>query len=281
MVSPILARTTLPDNSSREHGSKWNPQPLVDPNPQLQQGIDFGTADVFTQYCANCSTSDRLIVPHRAIGVLTKDRGLCSASVISGNNIIVTAAHCCYTPGQGWRSNFRFYPAYQFGEYPPYGSFPWTSARVLTSWTTGARQDDVCLITLGSNRAGRPVTFYTGWLGREWTGLAVRDLHSLGYPDNIDNTNTLQLCTAESFGAPGDCGGDNVLNMGCSMTNGSSGGPWVDGYRGGNWVDLVLSGYDNPACTGTLGQTFSMRLLAPRLLTSWNSAPLRGADEPK
>eukprot|EP01036_Dinobryon_divergens_P044469 gene44469-59339_t len=49
------------------------------------------TADIFTQYqeTGNGNTP-------RAIGKLFTNAGTCSASVISGNNIIVTAAHCCY-----------------------------------------------------------------------------------------------------------------------------------------------------------------------------------------
>jgi hypothetical protein len=130
----------------------------------------------------------------------------------------------------------------------------------------------VCLISLANNQFGRPVTFYTGWLGRQWDWPTIRSLHALGYPANIDNGNSLQLCAAESFGASAGCGGASVLNMGCNMTNGSSGGPWINGYRGGNWVNSVVSGYDNSTCTGTFGQTFNgPRFTSANIVTLCNA----------
>jgi hypothetical protein len=255
------------ETARREFPLGWRRQSFAPQEPsdfQNEMAIDFGTTDTYTPYDAN-SGADRTRFPLRAIGLLTNDAGSCSASVISGNNIIVTAAHCCYTRGQGWRSNFRFYPAYRSGQHPTYGSFPWTSARILTSWINrGARQDDVCLISLGNNNVGRPVTFYTGWLGRQWNWPSIRSLHALGYPGNIGGGNLMQLCAAESFSPSAGCGGATVLNMGCNMTFGASGGPWINGYRGGNWVNSVVSGYDNASCTGTFGQTFN----GPRFTTA-------------
>lgn len=242
----------------KEFPQAWQKQSFaIEPAPAAAGPIDFGSAGIYTPYDAN-NGADRTLFPQRAIGLLTNDRGSCSASVVSGNNIIVTAAHCCYTRGSGWRTNFRFYPAYRSGQHATYGSFPWASARILNTWISrGARQDDVCLISLGNNAAGRPVTYYTGWLGRQWNYDSVRSLHALGYPGNIGNGQTMQLCAAESYSPSSTCGGTTVLNLGCNMTNGSSGGPWIDGFRGANRVGAVVSGYDNSSCTGTFGQTFN------------------------
>ncbi|MEM8837622.1 MAG: hypothetical protein AAGE89_05980 [Pseudomonadota bacterium] len=84
-----------------------------------------------------------------------------------------------------------------------------------------------------------------------------QSLHALGYPGNIGGGNKMELCSAESFNPSSGCGGSSVLNMGCSMTFGSSGGPWLRSWRGGNWVNSVVSGYDNTSCTGSFGQTFN------------------------
>ncbi len=272
-ASPPGAPNPRADESAkREFPLGWRKQafePQPSPGNAMERAIDFGSANTYTPYDAN-NGADRTLFPLRAIGLLTNNAGSCSASVISGRNIVVTAAHCCYTRGVGWQSNFRFYPAYRSGQHPTYGSFPWTSARILTSWITrGARQDDVCLISLGNNTAGRAVTYYTGWLGRQWDWPSIRSLHALGYPGNIGGGQTMQLCAAESYSPSTACGGNTVLNMGCNMTYGASGGPWVNGYRGGNWVNSVVSGYDNTSCTGTFGQTFN----GPRF-TSANIATL-------
>jgi V8-like Glu-specific endopeptidase len=192
--------------------------------------------------------------------------------VISGKNVIVTAAHCCYTRGRGFNSPFSFVPA-EYNGNAPYGVFPYASATVLSAWITGgARKDDVCTIKLRNNSANRPVTYYTGWLGRSWNYGSILNLHSLGYPGNLGNARIQQLCTAESFSPSAACGGTNVLNMGCNMTYGSSGGPWVWQWRTNNYVDATVSGWDSTTCTGTFGKTFN----GPRF-TSSNIVPLCNA----
>jgi hypothetical protein len=56
--------------------------------------------------------------------------------------------------------------------------------------------------------------------------------------------------------------------MGCDMTFGASGGPWLWRYTPnnstGNHVNSVVSGHDSTGCTGGFGQTFN----GPRFTTS-------------
>lgn len=230
---------------------------------QLQGGLErseetiLGTKDVFSQYCENCSGTN-LNFPQRTIGKLFTNRGTCSASVVSGESVVVTAAHCCYDrTAEDWIRGWRFAPAYRDG-FTPYGLFDWSAATVLNRWINmGDRRSDVCLIRLRDDRNGRPVTFYTGWLGRSWNWPTTQVHHALGYPGNIGSGNKLELCVSESFNPSGSCGGASVLNMGCSMTFGASGGPWIRHYRNGDWVNSVVSGYDGTSCTGSFGRTFN------------------------
>ena len=270
------------DAARRQFRNEWRTLP----RPDRRGSLDFldlepaedavqlvGTADVFTQYCENCPLArTNTTYSWRAAGKLFTDAGTCTASVISGNNVIVTAAHCCWNrSSNNWIGGWSFAPAYHNGA-TPYGMFPWTVAAVLTAWVNnGGRANDVCLIGLGRNNANQNVTFYTGWLGRSWNFPSVQDHNALGYPGNLGRGQTLQLCTSESFSPTGGgCGGNAVLNTGCSMTFGSSGGPWVRGYRGGgDWVNSVVSGHDSASCTGTFGSTFN----GPRF-TSSNIVPL-------
>lgn len=103
-----------------------------------------GTKDIFTQFAEPQNTP----YPQKTIGKLFTNAGSCSASVVSGNNAIVTAAHCCYDRGQGnWIGGWTFSPAYDQGN-SPYGQFGWASATILTSWiTAGNRASDVCVIS--------------------------------------------------------------------------------------------------------------------------------------
>ncbi len=234
--------------------------------------LTAGSPDVFTQYCEGCPQVNP-DAPSAAIGRLFSNAGSCTASVISGNNVIVTAAHCCYDrASNGWIGGWSFSPAYDNGN-APLGTFDWSSATVLNSWiNNGDIPSDVCVINLQNDSAGHGVAYYTGWLGRAWDWGSDQELHALGYPGNLGNAQTLELCTSETFSPDSSCGGDGVLNMGCSMTYGSSGGPWVMSYRGGDWVNATVHGYDSQSCTGTFGKTFN----GPRF-TSGNIATLCSA----
>jgi V8-like Glu-specific endopeptidase len=207
--------------------------------------------DIFTQY-EEVGNPDA----PTAIGKLFTSAGTCSASVVSPNNIIVTAAHCCWDRGtKNWIGGWSFAPAYNNGS-APFGVFNYSQARVLNSWiNNGDIASDVCVISLANDAHGHGVTYYTGWLGRAWNFSSNQSMHALGYPGNIGGTNKLELCAAESFGQSSGCGSD-VLNMGCSMTYGSSGGPWIMDYRTGNHVNSVVHGYVSQSCTGTFGKTF-------------------------
>jgi V8-like Glu-specific endopeptidase len=190
-----------------------------------------------------------------AIGKLFTSGGWCSASVISGKNIIVTAAHCCFDRSKNnWIGGWSFAPAYNGGK-APFGTFNWSDARVPTSWiNNGDIPSDVCLIRLQNDSAGHPVTFYTGWLGRAWNFPPVQNMHAFGYPNNIGGGASPEQCASQSSAQPANCGG-GVLNMACNMTFGSSGGPWIKDLNNGDHVNATVHGFV-PGCTGTFGQNF-------------------------
>jgi len=191
-----------------------------------------------------------------AIGKLFTSSGTCSASVVSGKNIIVTAAHCCWNRStNGWIGGWSFAPAYNNGA-APYGVFNWADARVPNSWiNNGDIPSDVCLIRLQNDASGHPVTYYTGWLGRAWNFPPSQPMHAFGYPGNIGGADDLEQCAAQSSAQPGSCG-SSVLNMACNMTYGSSGGPWIKDLGSGNHVDATVHGYISQTCTGSFGQEF-------------------------
>jgi V8-like Glu-specific endopeptidase len=241
----------------RLHPNEWRamqhagPESSIDGLQLDSDGrIRIADADIFTQY-----PEVNVAWPEVAIGKLFNNEGFCSASVVSGNNVIVTAAHCCWDRSQNnWIGGWSFAPAYNNGS-TPFGLFGWSSATVLNSWiNNGDVHSDVCVIKLQNDGNGRGVTFYTGWLGRSWNWPATQIHHALGYPVNIGGGNSLELCVSESNPTTPGCGSDNVLDTGCSMTFGSSGGPWIRNYRTDSWVNSVVHG---PACTGTFGSTFN------------------------
>jgi V8-like Glu-specific endopeptidase len=246
---------------------------MLDPSPfsgNIQ--LAAGSPDIFTQYgeYAPAVNPDAPI----SVGKLFSNAGTCTASVVSPKNAIVTAAHCCWDRRKNnWIGGWAFSPAYNNGN-APYGTFNWSTATILTSWiNNGDVPSDVCVIRLQNDRTGRGVTYYTGWLGRSWDWGSDQEHHALGYPGNIGNANLLEACTSESFSPSASCGGSGVLNMGCSMTYGSSGGPWIRNYRSDNWVNAVVHGYDSSSCTGTFGKTFNgPRFTSGNIATVCNAA---------
>jgi hypothetical protein len=236
---------------------------------------DFGTKNVFDDTYVNGPSPTILQTqyPWKAIGKLffrnlSGGTSSCTASVISPNDIIVTAAHCCYERGRGFYSNWRFYPAYRNGN-APLGNYGYVRARVLTAWVnTGGRQNDVCVIRLNGDASAR-----TGYLGRSWNYSITQHHRAFGYPGNIGSGNYLIECAAESYA---NCGSSLVYGMGCSQTYGASGGPWLRGFemfKSGayNYVNSVVSGWDG-TCTGTFGQSFNgARFTTSNIVTLCNA----------
>src|SRR5260370_33383122 len=72
--------------------------------------LTAGSPDVFTQYCEGCLVPNT-DYPQVAVGKLFLNGGFCTASVVSGNNVIVTAAHRCYDRGnKKWIGGSAFPP---------------------------------------------------------------------------------------------------------------------------------------------------------------------------
>ena len=185
----------------------------------------------------------------------------CSATVISGNNI-VTAAHCVYDSSTNrFFSNWAFTPAYRNGS-APYGTFAASSCTVLTAWVnlsgsysiaTWARHD-VAVCKMGNNSAGQTLNGAVGWSGRLWNAGNNQLMFNSGYPGRtytdatIANgpTQYLRACTAESFQQTTE-----TLGMGCSWGRGISGGSWMVGYK-----PFVATGQVNSVNSGIyFGQT--------------------------
>jgi V8-like Glu-specific endopeptidase len=237
----------------------------IDLPPDVSMDGPLGTPDVYDDTFINKQPKLNKSYPWRTIGKLfftTPSGGgaYCTASVVSPNNIIVTAGHCVWDRGAGaFMSNWVFIPAARQGApLAPYGTYPWSSAVVLTDWQNiGGREHDVALVMLGPNASGQNVSNQVGWLGRSWNFPIVRHHHSFGYPGNYADGKYIVQCTSESYP---NCGSDLAYATGCGMTYGSSGGPWIMGIEfftvgAHNYVNAVVSGWD--ACTGTFGQSYN------------------------
>jgi hypothetical protein len=216
-------------------------------------GLDSptGTSQIFTRHQGNQHYPFWTNFPYRAIGKLFSSAGSCTASSAGSlsNSRMVTAAHCVYNTGTNtWYSNKVFVPAYRNGA-APYGQFPTSGCYVLTAWVNlsggfsinGWAKYDVAVCRMSPNTAGQTLSSAVGWLGRSWNWPYIQHYHNFGYASNITSLYT-SICTAESFYQTTDTRG-----MGCDMTYGASGGPWIRvfaPFQSGpnNYVDGVNSG---------------------------------------
>ncbi len=219
-----------------------------------------GTASVYTSYIVNQNKALWKTNGHKPAGRLSFSvpggTSYCSASVISGNNIIVTAAHCVYdTTNNAFYNNWVFTPAYRAGN-APYGTFAYQTCWVLNSWIglSGSYNInnwapyDVAVCKMNNNSAGQTLSSRTGWYGRTWNAGYIQNINDIGYPFQDYNLNNLtnagkylRLCANETFQQAAD-----VLGGGCNWGPGISGGPWLVSYdpfdQTTSYVDSVNSG---------------------------------------
>jgi hypothetical protein len=218
-----------------------------------------GTPGVYTSYDVNTHAALWRIYPHRWMGKLTfttpAGTASCSATIISGNNI-VTAAHCLYdTTANVWYNTWVFTPAFRNGN-APYGTFAAQVCTVLTAWVnlsggfninTWSRHD-VGVCTMNTNSAGQTLNGALGWAGRLWNAGNNQLVFNSGYPartytdDLISNgpAQYLRACTAETFRQAAE-----TLGSGCNWGRGISGGSWLVGYQ-----PVVVSGQVNSVNSG-------------------------------
>lgn len=252
-----------------------------------------GSSQIYTSYIANWLSALQTQYPHKWIGRFSATTpggtSYCTATAISGNNI-VTAAHCVYdTPSRNaWYTNKVFTPAYRDG-YAPHGTFATTGCTILTAWVNlsglytinGWAKYDIAVCTVGRNSAGQTLNSAVGYAGRSWGYDYNRHVVNLGYPwKNYAGSwlswpgAFLRLCSAETFYRTTDTRG-----MGCNWGGGISGGPWVDNpslasptiYGTNGYWPGRASGYVTGVNSGIDGST--QNIFAPRF-TSGNIVPL-------
>jgi len=167
---------------------------------------------------------------------------VCSASSVptsSATNkvrrpVLWTAGHCVANGAGSFSTNVIFVPDYENGA-QPYGQFVcgqlWTSASWLNS---GDFTRDLGACAIGKNKAGLTLPAAVGTLGFSWNQSRQQHWSEFGYPQGAPfNGQWMVVC--ESSHATDDTAisgaGADPQGVGCDMTGGSSGGPWVIGWK--------------------------------------------------
>jgi V8-like Glu-specific endopeptidase len=180
--------------------------------------------------------------PYKTVGklffTLNGINYVCSASVIRPH-LLLTARHCIYSNGN-FATNVVFYPGYWSGPNNTLGG-AWY-ARAMITWVSNLLEFDIGFIqTYNQNRTGcrptstnRQIESFTGYLGYAWGGDYTRKhFDVLAYPHAWPFTGGQNVQCEASAGDINVRGISNTLEIGCDMTGGSSGGPWLHTFAPG------------------------------------------------
>jgi len=219
--------------------------------------------------------------PYSAVGVIFFFQGgapfRCSAATI-GSNAIWTAGHCIHK-GDGelddqgnvidegtWSTNVIFIPGYQAQDDPNYDYGSWASVElwITPEWlgSQDLRFDMGGAVLQTYDPGNMKVSDVVGHLGFAYNLGSAQHWVNIGYPSAAPFDGSSQHICAGSFAyedlSMGDPNTDPLpVAMGCDMTRGSSGGPWIINLSGSQTLANILNGNNSYRYTYHPDELFS------------------------
>jgi len=197
------------------------------------------------------------VFPYSTVGVLFFSQGgqdyRCSAAVV-GKNALWTAGHCVHDGinGQdGWSENVVFVPAYKDGD-EPYGSWSYFDLVTRMAWyESGDLRYDIGGVILNPNDSDQSIDDVVGRLGFAFNLDPIQHWFNFGYPTDIPfDGKTMQICAGSFARNATNTTFPIPMGMGCDMTPGSSGGPWIINFSGSTGDTNYLNGNNSFRYTG-------------------------------
>ena len=157
----------------------------------------------------------------------------CSAAIVDAPSarLVWTAAHCVRDPGRNgkWAGRWVFVPGYDQGA-RPYGSWPAVDLWIDSSWIRNNDNGDFAAAVIG-RRNGMNVQAAVGasyTLGTK--PVRNQEWEAVGYPADAVFDDLMWHCVS-NFHHTDRSGprrpGPLPFGIGCDMSGGSSGGPWL------------------------------------------------------
>jgi glutamyl endopeptidase len=183
--------------------------------------------------------TDTTAYPYRAIARIVlfyqhdKDAE-CSGFLIS-KNLVVTAGHCLYYPGDGYARRAVVSPGNN-GSARPYGSCLGTAAYSVTGWVDELdRRYDYGAIRLNCN-----IGYQVGWFGMRWTAASLTgtSVTATGYPSEARPSGSMWTASGKITGS-----GQRQLTYHIPTPEGMSGGPV---YERGPYALAIIAWIDLP-----------------------------------
>ena len=214
-----------------------NGEPSPD-DPLIQSSFSTSGYDKPAPYTRYENFDSYQVFPYSTVGVLFFKQYevdyRCSAVSI-GNSAIWTAGHCIHkgdNSQNGWSSDVYFAPAYKNGV-TPFGV--WSASYLTTKglWSDyGDLRCDMAGAVLNQWN-NQTISEVVGSLGFAYNQDS--DLHwlNLGYPSSAPfDGKTQQICAGSFAYTDSSMPSPSPISMGCDMTQGSSGGPWILSFSG-------------------------------------------------
>uniref|UniRef100_UPI0035E461AA trypsin-like serine peptidase n=1 Tax=Nonomuraea endophytica TaxID=714136 RepID=UPI0035E461AA len=167
---------------------------------------------------------------------------VCSAGTVKSANrdVVVTAGHCVKDGAGEWADNWTFVPGYQEGGGQPYGAYTARRMFVAGPWSrSGDDSYDVGMVALNTSR-GKHVADVVGTQEIAFNGSRGGQAYGFGYPaDPPYDGERLFYCAGRLRNDP--YGQTRDQGLGCDMTAGSSGGPWLTRFDAATGKGIVTS----------------------------------------
>jgi V8-like Glu-specific endopeptidase len=211
-------------------------------------GLDF-TRSRIAPKTANIAT------PYRTTGKMFftipgQGNFVCSASTID-DRVVLTAAHCLYTPAAGpdpgFHTNITFVPGYDgtrtsLAKQRPFGTWASTQSVIPQNWvdTEGSlpsKTDYGVFVVADQSISGsvKKLAAVSGQYRTVTNHLSDTHVTMLGYPCNLDDCNVMQRNDSSDHRLPPGFGdAQNAYEYGSDMEGGSSGGPWIENFGTGD-----------------------------------------------
>ncbi len=189
------------------------------------------------------SYTDYTKYPNSTVGKLFFVHGgnggnyVCSASAVNSTNqrLIITAGHCVSDGAGRFHRNFLFIPAYRPDLAPTEPFRRWTTCGVYvrTSWHTrrdfGQDMGALKACDQGTQRLHNT----TGYLGYVANASRSQTWRAFGYPAAAPFNGRRMVACLASLSITDSAFSPATNGIGCNMTGGSSGGPWILRYAQG------------------------------------------------
>jgi V8-like Glu-specific endopeptidase len=255
-IEPVYIPGVLPENSQPGEGAAE-----IASFQEMQSVASYDYPAPFTRFE---NFDNYTSYPYKTIGVLFfSQRGTdyrCSAAVV-GENALWTAGHCVHDGSgelEGWSENVVFVPAYENGS-APYGSWSHYDLCTQESWHSNTDlRFDLAGVILEPNLAEQSVRSVVGSLGFAYNLSAKQHWFNIGYPtENPFNGTTMQICAGSFARNATSLPFPMPVGMGCDLTPGSSGGPWIISFSGSSGNNNYLNGNNSFRYSGYEEEVYS------------------------